>query len=138
MNRSFWARVQFICICFTVTGLVLAYGFSKGAISSPGLGVALVLLICVLFVLIMYRGSRTRLVKKLAESSGEKIFKRTTTARAVRRLQVATIALPIFLVFGLWLAKGEPLVPRLVGVVINLCITCWFIFLLRQAKKGVK
>jgi len=138
MNRSFWTSVQFLCICFTGAGLVLAYLFSKGAISPRQLGPAVVLLICALFGVIVYRGGRTRLAKKLTEFSGDDISATTATVKAVRRLQAAIVALPLFLVLGLWLGKGEPLTPRLIGVAINLCITCWFIILLRRLKRGVK
>jgi hypothetical protein len=52
-------------------------------------------------------------------------------------VRIAVVVLPVLLVTGLWVTRGEPLLPRLTGAAINLLITVWLIILLRKAKKKV-
>ena len=54
---------------------------------------------------------------------------------AVKKLRIAVIVMPLLLVNGLWVTRGAPLLPRLVGVAINLLFTAYFVFLLRKVKK---
>jgi len=56
--------------------------------------------------------------------------------RAIKTLRVAVVVMPILLLNGLLVTRGQPLLPRLAGASINLLITAYFIFLLRKARKA--
>jgi hypothetical protein len=56
---------------------------------------------------------------------------------ALGKVRIAVVVLPVLLVTGLWVTRGEPLLPRLTGAAINLLIMVWLIILLRKAKKKV-
>jgi Na+/H+ antiporter NhaC len=55
---------------------------------------------------------------------------------AIKKLRIAVVVLPILLLNGFWVTRGQPLLPRLAGEGINLLITGYFISLLRKAKKS--
>jgi hypothetical protein len=54
----------------------------------------------------------------------------------LKKVRIAVAVLPV-LVMGLWLTRGEPLLPRLTGAAINVLITVWLIFLLGRANKKI-
>jgi hypothetical protein len=56
--------------------------------------------------------------------------------RATKTLRITVAVMPILLLSGLWVTRGQPLLPRLVGAAINLLITAYFVFLLRRTKKS--
>jgi hypothetical protein len=105
---------------------------TNGAISPRLLGVALLLLMGVLWVVIF-------LVLKRASSGANQLRTSADTPKkiraAIRRLQFAVVALPVLLITGLWMTRGEPLVPRITGAAVNVFFTLWFISLIRRAKK---
>jgi hypothetical protein len=55
---------------------------------------------------------------------------------AMRTIRIAIVVLPVLLVTGLWLTRGESLLPRITGAAINVLITAWFINILRKAKNA--
>ena len=55
---------------------------------------------------------------------------------ATKTLRIAVVVMPLLLLNGLWVTRGQPLLPRFVGAAINLLITAYFVFLLRRAKKA--
>jgi len=59
------------------------------------------------------------------------------TRALIRRLEFYVVVLPLLLIIGLWMTRGEPLGPRMVGAAINIFFTLWFISLIRRAKKRV-
>jgi hypothetical protein len=105
---------------------------TNGAMSTRLLGVVGLLLMGVLWVVIF-------LVLKRANSDANQLRTSADPPKkiraSIRRLQVAVVALPVLLVAGLWMTRGEPLVPRITGAAVNVFFTLWFISLIRRAKK---
>jgi hypothetical protein len=102
---------------------------TNGAMSPRLLGVVGLLLMGVLWVVVF-------LVLKRASSGANQFAPLLTHRRRyVRRLQVAVVALPVLLVAGLWMTRGESLAPRITGAAVNVFFTLWFISLIRRAKK---
>jgi hypothetical protein len=105
---------------------------TNGAMSPRLLGVVGLLMMGVLWVVIF-------LGLKRASSGANELRTSADTPKkiraSIRRLQVAVVALPVLLVAGLWMTRGEPLVPRMTGAAVNVFFTLWFISLIRRAKK---
>jgi hypothetical protein len=90
-----------------------------------------------LFGLVVFRLSHGKLAKGgLPSSNGNESMEMT---RALRRVRAMIVALPFLLVVGLWITRDQPFLPRLVGAVINVFITCWLLTLLsRRARRKVR
>lgn len=131
MEKSVWISLPFVVICFTTLAFVLSYGFAQEILSPMTLGVGLTVLIGCLSVVV---GLRLR--KGAMISSKNEPALSSKKGSSVRILQGAVVALPLMLVLGLWLTSGGPLIPRLTGAAINIFFTCWFVSLLRRAKKN--
>jgi hypothetical protein len=56
----------------------------------------------------------------------------TPVEKARRILRIVVFVMPIILVLGVWLTRGKPLGPRLVGAAVNISLTVWFMVLLRK------
>jgi cbb3-type cytochrome oxidase subunit 3 len=125
-----------LCVGFFALELLLAYLSATDAISPRQFALFSILLIVVLFFA-FYRYAKARRGTDnqdsnppLTEDSARRVN------NAVKRVRVAVVALPILLLNGLWVTRGQPLLPRLGGAAINLLFTGYFIFLLRKAKKS--
>ena len=104
---------------------------AKSAMSPRLLGVALLTLMGLLSVVIFLSMKRATSGTDNLRASDDASKKRAL----IRRLQIAVVALPVFLVAGLWMTRGGPLFPRITGAAVNLFFTFWFISLIRRAKR---
>ncbi len=129
MRKIFGNSLTFVAICFTSLAFALAYLFARGIVSPRTLGIGLTVLVAGLFVLIALR-----LRKRLGSSKSEAPLQFSKSG-SVMILQIAVAALPLILVLGLFLTRGEPLVPRLAGAALNVLFTCCFISILRGVKR---
>jgi len=132
-RKSSWNYVLLESFCLTCLVLLLAYLFEKGVISPRQLGIGFLLLSGCLYVAILYRYTRGR--GRAKQHTNVSIG--TGTAKregALKSIRVCIVVLVIGLVSGLWLTRGEPLLPRLIGAAINVLITGWLVFLLRKAE----
>jgi hypothetical protein len=130
MAKSFWNSLLFITTCFTLCAFALAYGFARGIISARGLGVGFLILVGCLALVVSFR------LRKGVTGSKNESSPSSRKASSFRVLQAAVVALALMLIFGLWLTRGDPLAPRLVGAAMNIFLTCWFISLLRRANRN--
>ena len=131
MKTSLSSRLLGIMFTFTAVALLVAIAYAKGAMSPRLLGVVLLLLVGALSVAI----SSTM---KRANSGTDQLSGPADTSkrrRLIQRLQIAVVVLPVLLVAGLWVTRGEPLFPRITGAAVNIFFTLWFISLIRRAKK---
>ena len=87
-----------------------------------------------LFIALRYRLRGVQATKGSQESNPS--VELVQVNRSTKRLQIAIIVMLLLLLSGLWVTRGGPLLPRLVGAAINLFITASFVFLLRRAKKA--
>jgi hypothetical protein len=94
------------------------------------LGATLLLLMGALFILVF-------LILKRAAKQKRTPADPIKTQALIRRLKFYVVVLPLLLIVGLWMTRGEPLGPRMVGAPINIFLTLWFISLIRRAKKRV-
>jgi hypothetical protein len=120
MARPFWGNLLFISMCFSGLGLVIAYEFAVGRIPRQLLGVGLLAPIgCLATVIVLRRRVGS---SRLDEPVG--LSNETPGAlRSIRILKAAVVVLPIALILGMWLTRGEPLGPRLTGAAVNLLFT---------------
>ena len=131
MKTSLSSRLLGIVFTFTAVALLVAIAYANGAMSPRLLGVALFLMVGALSVAIYLSMKRASSGTSHLRASAD-----TTKGRAlVRRLQTAVVALPVLLVAGLWITRGEPVFPRIAGAAVNIFFTLWFISLIRRAKK---
>jgi small-conductance mechanosensitive channel len=134
MAKSFWGSLPFILVCFTGAGLVLSYEFARGNLSPRMLGIGLLALIGCLAVVVAVRRMK---VGTSSQNEPHRSFEQSPrVTRSIRKLRMAVVALPIILIVGMWVTKGQPLIPRLTGAAVNLFFMFWFISVLRRAKKG--
>jgi antibiotic biosynthesis monooxygenase (ABM) superfamily enzyme len=111
------------------------FAHQRHAISLGELRLGFVLLAGAFFILNVYRQRRLRReIRGYSEARREALLG-STLPKMIRKLQIAVVVLPVLLVFGVLMTNGAPLAPRLVGITINLCLTFWFIALIRRAKK---
>lgn len=127
MAKPLWSSLLSITTCFTLLAFALAYGFARSIISPRALEVGFLVLIGCLAVVVSFRFSKG--VTAFKNESSQSARK----GSSIRVLQVTVVVLPLMLIFGLWLTRGDPLAPRLVGAAMNIVVTCWFISLLRRA-----
>src|ERR1700691_3292755 len=98
MAKSFWNSLLFITACFTLSAFALAYGFARGIISPRALGVGFLILVGCLAVVVSF------MLKKGMTASKNESSPSSRKASSSRVLLV--VALPLMLIFGLWLTRG--------------------------------
>jgi hypothetical protein len=114
-------------------GFAMAYEFAVGNIPARMLGFGLLALIGCLATVVVLRRSK---VESPTVSQPGRFEESSRVKASMRMLKVAIVFLPIILIFGMWLTRGQPLAPRLVGAAVNLFFTFWLISILRRAKRG--
>lgn len=134
MLRPFWASLLFVLICFSGIGFAMAYEFAVGNISSRVLGIGLLALVgCLIAVVVLRRG---KLGSHTPSETGRQSEASLQVNVSMRIVKAAVVVLPILLIIGMWLTRGQPLIPRLTGVAVNLFFTFWLISILRRTKKA--
>jgi di/tricarboxylate transporter len=131
VKTSFWRSAPLITICFTGLAFCFAYEFVTGNLLPRQLAIALLLLITALFGFVLFR---LRRYKFDGNQTLDADNKSTEMIRAMRTLRILVIILPVILVVGLWLTRGEALGPRLAGSAINILLTLWFLVILRRTR----
>ncbi len=136
VKKSLWLSSLFPFVCFAVLGFPLVYEYTKGNFSPRQLGAGFVMLIGCIFGLIVFRLSRGQTDETRPLASDEKSS--TLMVSAVRKVRIAAVTLPIILVVGLWLTRGQPLLPRLAGALMSVFITSWLLSLLFRARGNAR
>lgn len=95
------------------------------------IGIALFVCLCV-FLFLRLRSRRSVPQRPLSQAD------RDTLVAALPKIRYAIVFLLTALCLGLWLTRGGPLVPRLVGVLINLFLTSWLLFLFFKARRRIE
>jgi hypothetical protein len=122
-------------VLFVGTLILLAGLFAAGKISPREMGYAsfaVCLAAAVILTLLIGKTTReTRPVTQLSEARGDPTT-RKKIIRSIRTCKVAIVLMPLILVYGLWATRNGPLLPRIVGVVINIATTGVFVVALKR------
>jgi glucan phosphoethanolaminetransferase (alkaline phosphatase superfamily) len=119
--------------CFFLFLLLLAFLFVRHAVSPRQFALALLGLMCAGSVLFFFIFKSARQFVN-QDRSADRVAAEVPAA-TLRRLKIFAVALPIILILGLWITRGQPLLPRAVGAAINLFFTFAIISVLRRAKR---
>ena len=108
-----------------------------GVLSTTGMAVAYIFLIFIgiLVVSRIIKSSRLEegfVRKPLTASPLSKTFLSTRALKIVIALSIGTLG------YGVWSMQGEPLLPRITGIAVNICFTTAFIIALRKSKRNSK
>jgi hypothetical protein len=133
MRGALRKNLLFQLYCFAGALFVMVFEYTRGAISFDQLRLCFVLLVGCLLILILFR--RYFLHSGKSQEGPRSEASPARIDKAVGKLKVAVVLLPVLLIVGLLMTRGAPLAPRLVGALVNLCLTFWFITLIRRAKK---
>jgi hypothetical protein len=125
----------YLAVCFCVFRLLLVYAYVTGAVSPRVFALWAILLTLGLFIGLVYR-LRTAHVTKGNQHSNRPLTNSVQVKLSIRKLRISIVVMVLLLLNGLWITRGQTLLPRLVGVAINLFITACFVFLIRKAKKA--
>lgn len=117
---------------------LLAFAAATGTVSPRLFGLCGILLMLGLFIGLAYRYRRAQTTEGSLDNNPPLTGDSARTDRATKTLRITVVAMPILLLSGLWVTRGQPLLPRLVGAAINLLITAYFVFLLRRTKKATR
>jgi hypothetical protein len=129
--------VGLFCITFVVTIILVLLAFLIGVLSTTGMAVAYIFLIFIgiLVVSRIIKSSRLEegfVRKPLTASPLSKTFLSTRALKIVIALSIGTLG------YGVWSMQGEPLLPRITGIAVNICFTTAFIIALRKSKRNSK
>jgi len=125
----------FLFVCFSVLMSLLVYGAVTGAVSPRLFGLCGIVLMLGLFIGFAYRLRSAHATEGSQNSIRSFTEDSVQVNLSIKRLRIAIGVMLLLLLNGLWFTRGGPLLPRLVGVTINLFITASFVFRLRRAKK---
>jgi len=89
-----------------------------------------------LLIGLAYRYRRAQAAKSIQDGNPSFTGDSARVNSATKTLRIAIGVMPLLLLNGLWVTRGQPSLPRFVGAAINLLITGYFVFLLRRAKKA--
>lgn len=128
--KPYLTHFLFLPACFLVLISALVYAEITGTVSPRFFGIGSLLLMLGLYIGLVYRIRRTQAAKASPGSS-------PSPTESIKRLRILIGIMVLLLLSGLWFQRGGPLLPRLVGVTINLLFTASFVSRLRKAKKAV-
>jgi hypothetical protein len=123
MIKTLMRRLLPLSSCSVGAMVLLALAFSRGLLSPRGLGIAILALgvaAGIWAVLIVKKSAKE--FKEPSGPSGLSIDAVTRKRRllGIRVGKIAIVVLALLLIFGL--LQGGPLLPLLVGAIVNLCI----------------
>lgn len=124
-------RIRGLALCFVSIALIPVLAYRSVGITPRGLAALLLALVGGAYVVIIYRYHEK--VRGQNALNHVDVEVKKAIHGAVRILQIAVFVLPVMLIAGLWVTRGGPLVPRVIGAGINISATWWFLTLLRRA-----
>ena len=133
--KSVLGSFLFLSVCFIVLMSLLVYASVIDAVSPRIFALSALLLMLGLFIALAYRFKIAQATKGSEGSKPSLEHHPGQVNLSPRRLRISVFVMVLLLLSGLWFTRGGPLLPRLVGVAVNLLITTHFILLLRRAKK---
>ena len=126
---------------FPTTLIVIAGLFAAGRMSPREMGYALVAVcftaIIILILLLDKTAKEARSGTQPAET-GDGPTARKKILRSIRTCKGAIAAMLVIFFYGLWSTRSGPLLPRIVGAVINLTITSALVIALKAQKAKLK
>jgi hypothetical protein len=123
MVKTLMRRLLPLSACSVGAMVLLALGFSRGLLSPRGLGVAILTLGAALgiwAVLIIKKSAKEFTVPPGPLGASIDAVTRKRRLLGIRVGKMAIVVLVLLLIFGL--RQGGPLLPLVVGAVVNLCI----------------
>jgi hypothetical protein len=129
------SKLYLLILILAVVSIGVLISIAKGVLSprSEGFGM---LAMAVSIFLINFAWIRHRHSAKLEIAQDDQAD--TTRQKDMRRIKSALIALPIFLLMGLWLGREAPLPQKIIGTVVNLCLFFYFAWALRRLRQNTK
>jgi high-affinity Fe2+/Pb2+ permease len=137
--RKYLAKRLFIVIaCGVCVAVVLTLTFVVGSHSNSRLIVTLIILCCIMAIatIVILKGA-SKLHLKLRDSAGESYEEATRVQNQsrIRRIKIYIVLINLFLIYGLWATRGNPLMPRVIGAVISLYITARLISIVQRLRR---
>ena len=125
-----------------VASTLLAHFHGEGRISSHGLGVSLTVLVGCVAVAVGYMLKALRQSGKGSSSADQASASSgvgSERSRSLRPVQVLLSGLIVFMTFsllwGLWEERHGPVLPRLGGIIISLCMITFFALALMKSRR---
>jgi hypothetical protein len=131
-------RLLPLSVCSVGAMVLLALGFSRGLLSPRGLGVAFLTLgvaLCIWAVLIIKKSAREFTVPLGPSGVSIDAVTRKRRLMGIRVGKIAIVVLALLLIVGLF--QGGPLIPLLVGAIVNLCIMAAVIRVVVRLQKSL-
>ena len=141
MAKLILKRLVLLIVCTIAISIPLAHLQKVGTLQPQGLGIVLLLwvgVVATVVVLTLRRARREYWAERESPERSIDDVTRTRSTKAVRRLKRCIIFLQLTLWGGLWLSRGGPVLPILVGVVVNLSFTALIIQAIVRAQKTLK
>jgi hypothetical protein len=130
-------RIGLFCIAFFVMMLLVLLAFLSGVLSAMGMAVAYIVLIF-LGILVL-----SIIIKSTTFADGA--VRRPLTASPLSKMILSPRVLGILIaisigafVYGIWSTQNAPLLPRITGMTVNICMTIALIVALRKSKRNSK
>jgi hypothetical protein len=116
---------------------VFTIGFIRQLASPRSLAIAMLLLMVTVMVIlstVFAKGAERRLGLEFAPVSAD----RKKLRRSIAWLKFCIVFFPTVLVYASWETRGEPIAPRLVGIIMNLLWTFAIFRALQQKQSRLK
>ena len=130
-------RMGLFYIVFLVMMLLVLLAFLGGALSAMGMAVAYIALIF-LGILVL-----SKIIKSTTFADGA--VRRPFTASSLSKMILSPRVLGILIaisigvfVYGIWSTQNAPLLPRITGMTVNICMTVALIIARRKSKRNSK
>lgn len=138
-----YLRWRFLLLVFGGVLVIIpaALALSKGLLSPRGLGLVMIAYVgCVaVAVFIMLRNARARFqISSGSSTENANDATREKFRKRIRRLHLGVAFFAFFLVYGLWVTRGGPWPPRLIGASMNLLIQFVMIQSIRRMQRQLK
>lgn len=135
MKRLRYGGVLIVVGCSLPFALLASYGYERGYLSPRQLGISFLLLVGLVFALVAFGLTRGQLAQSQPPLSNDKP---PLTVTRLRTLNVAVVFSILVLFVAAWETRGGPLLPRIVGAVINILFASSLVFLPVRAKRKAK
>jgi len=119
-----------ICLFFALTAISVLL-WVKGIVNGRAFGILYLALIALFTYLVFRVISRRNNPDTISDFSNRESG---VLGRQVALLRIAVIAMPMVLIYGLVITKGQPLLPRLVGACVNISLTVWLLSILLRVR----
>ena len=130
-------RIGLFCIAFLLMMLVVLLAFISGVLSGMSMAIAYIVLILLGIVAL------SKIIKSATVADG--VVRRPLTAPPFSKMISSSrvlgiliaISIGVFL-FALWSTQNAPLLPRITGMTVNICMTIALVIALRKSKRKSK